>query len=206
MITPLSQICIGLCGVQVFHTFVTIGLVRQFKELQGAVNDGRLARSELSIGTRAPNVSMTDIRTGQLVELDSSMKGRALLFLSPRCTFCIDIVQGLGRIPSDTLTRLVPICSSFGSECKSLSKRLPSSLPLLGDATRTLLRQYGIGTVPALVVVTPSGRIRGYAHPATWQDVMNVLEDASIDSEIDLHTDNEVTLARGYVSEAVSPS
>lgn len=203
---PLTQVCIALWVVQLFQTLVTVGLVRQFKSLQDSLNDRGMGRSELAVGSLAPSFSLQDVRLGRSAGLDPlRLKGQVLLFVSPSCSFCIDIVQNLHRIPDRALSRLVSVCMGFEADCRRLARRVPVGIPLLGDATRTVARQYGITTVPAVVVVTPLGKVRGYAHPASWEDVKSLLEDPSIDFEIgsSVGVNSVPSSARQYESEPV---
>jgi hypothetical protein len=188
---PLNAQYVTLWVIEGFQTLVTVGLLRQYKILrQASLSDAQNTRNSLPVGADAPGFSLLDLRSGRTHELRSGQGfGRVLLFLSPSCSFCLDIVRRLNRLPSDGLLRVVPICFGAERDCKRLLDRLPDTLPLLSDPSRDVSRRFGFSGVPGAITLTPLGRIRAYSHPTTAEDVLNLVSDARLDFEVDSSSD-----------------
>lgn len=187
MITPLAGGVIALFGIQVFHILASIGLLKQYNALQDLVSENGIGRNRLAVGTPAPNVAMTDLRSGKSYEYEYSAttSARVLLFLSPKCTFCVNIVRELAHVPTEKLSRLALICLGLDRDCNQMLKRLANGVSTFADSSHRIARQFGISNAPEAVLITRSGKIRGYSYPRTVPDLLKLLEDPTLDYELD---------------------
>jgi hypothetical protein len=184
--TPSTESFVALCLLELFQTLVAIGLVRELKALRESVGDKEFAVTKLREGTPAPAFTAVELRSGQQ-HGSELFRDRAcvFLFVSPGCSFCMDIIRGLRRLPAEALARLVPVCEARDGGCKRLLKHMPTEVPLLGDPSRSIARRYGISGVPTAVLVTSLGKVHGYGHPLAIQDLRNLITDSGIASESD---------------------
>jgi peroxiredoxin len=134
------------------------GLKRQLARAQRMATS---AAPGIPIGSRAPKFSLPDLR-GDMVSLDSLLaRGRPLLmvFVSPGCEQCVELLPKLARWQSSLSDRLTLVMMSTGSvkrnrpifeEEYGMSDVLLQEFMEVSDAFR-------IRGTPSAVVITPDG-------------------------------------------------
>ena len=165
MSIPLVPAFVLLWVVVLFEGLVILGLLRTLRELQVAVESGRIPQ-RLPVGAQAPRFAGTDVRTG--AEVDSSrLIGRELviLFLSDGCLFCRRLADGTRQVPAEPGQIRIAVCQGGAREADAFAGLLASDIAVLADPDGTVLSSFSISGTPAAVVVDETGRVSGSGGP-----------------------------------------
>lgn len=165
MSIPLLPAFVLLWAIVLFEGLVIIGLVRTLRELQVAVESGRLPR-RLPVGAHAPQLIGTDLRTGAAID-SSELIGRELviLFLSDGCPFCRRLADGTRQVPVEPGQTRIAVCHSGPREASAFVELLAGDFAVLADPDGEVLSSFSITGTPAAVVVDETGRVSGSGGP-----------------------------------------
>jgi hypothetical protein len=162
---PLLPAFLVLWAIVLFEGLVILGLIRTLRELQVAVEGGRLPQ-RLPVGAYAPHFAGTNLRTG--AEIDSSeLIGRevVILFLSDGCAFCRRLADGTRQVPVEPGQTRIAVCYSGPREASAFVELLASDIAVLADSDGAVLSSFSISGTPAAVVVDETGRVSGSGGP-----------------------------------------
>jgi hypothetical protein len=162
---PVLPALLALWVIVLFQGLIILGLVRTLRDLQAAVQSGRLPQ-RLPVGAEGPRFSGTDLRTG--AEIDSStLIGRELviLFLSDGCSFCRRLADGTRQVQVEPGQTRIAVCQGGPREAGVFVDLLASDIAVLADPDETLFSSFAISGTPSAVVVDGSGRISGSGGP-----------------------------------------
>lgn len=154
----------------------------------------------LKIGDRAPDFDLPDVLTGETIAL-TALLGNPLLLYFARGTWCPScrkwMKQIADRLP-DLERREARVAAVVAQQPKRAAADLrsdPYPFPVLGDASRTVVKEYGVYVRanfesvniarPATFVLDSAGIIR-FMHIASvqfefasWHDIFAALDDLS---------------------------
>jgi peroxiredoxin len=165
MTVPLLPVLLALWAVVLFESLVILGLVRTLREVQNAVESGRLPQ-RLPVGASSPRFTGTDLRTG--AEIDSSdliARETVILFLSHGCPDCRRLADGTRQVPVDPGQTRIAVCHSGPREASAFADVLAADFVVLADPDGTVFSAFGITATPAAVVVDRTGRVGGSGGP-----------------------------------------
>jgi len=165
MTLPLLPAFLVLWAIVLFQGLIILGLVRTHRELQDAVESGRLPR-RLPVGAQGPDFRGTDLRTG--AEIDSSeLTGRELviLFLSRGCPYCRRLADGTRQVPVEPRQTRIAVCQGDAREATTFVDLLASDVAVLADPDGAVFSSFAITSTPAAVVVDETGRVSGSGGP-----------------------------------------
>jgi peroxiredoxin len=158
-----------------------------------------MARSNevLKVGDKAPDFSLPDVLTGETVKL-ADLLDRPLLLYFARGTWCPTCRRWMGQI-ADHLpelekrgVRTVSVVAQRPAGAAADLKDDPYPFPVLADASRTVVKQYGVYVRanfesiniarPANFVIDTKGTVR-FMHLASiqfefasWPEILSTLD------------------------------
>jgi hypothetical protein len=162
---PLLPALLVLWVIVLFQGLVILGLVRALRDLQSAMEGGRLPR-RLPVGAQSPRAAGTDLRTG--AEIDSSeLIGRelVLLFLSNGCPYCRRLADGTRQVPVEPRQTRIAVCQGGAGEASTFVELLAADIAVLADADGAIFASFAITSAPTAVVVDELGRVSASGGP-----------------------------------------
>lgn len=166
---------IALWAFVLFQGLVIAGLVRSLAVITNAVEGGRFPQRR-PIGSRAPVLSGTDLRTGS--RFDSSKvadRELVILFLSAACRVCHRLADGMHALPVEPLQARVAVCRGSTSEVAPFIEALPADIPVLVDPSGSLHASYGVQRTPVAFVIDAEGRVRGSGSPQNIAELAELI-------------------------------
>jgi len=161
-----------------FQTLVILGLAK-------AVSTGAVAASEPVeepdgegiTGEMLPEFEATDV-SGKTVTA-SGLVGRAgaVLFVSPDCSSCVTTLREVAALRARTEGNLVIVCKSRPERCESLASFYDLDVPVIPDEDRSLSDLFHVVAPPTAVRFDAGGRVSGYMHPMSADDVLEMIDD-----------------------------
>jgi hypothetical protein len=162
---------LGVAALMTGVIYLLAGIQRRLGPEVGALipNDG------LPLGEPAPDLAGTDRRTGRAVDL-TALRGRAavVVFLSPSCKACIDMVPALNRL-AETRPAAVVVVAADGGGAR-YSEVLSRRVRLVGDADRALERAWAVRWTPMVYLVDAAGTIAMRSVSNTLLDLEDTLD------------------------------
>jgi methylamine dehydrogenase accessory protein MauD len=164
-------------------SFIVMGLVRQqgLILLRLGIDPGVLITKEgLERGASAPDFEAFAVQSGKVVRL-SDFRGRrvALVFLSPTCVACRELVPHLNEIARSRQgqLQLVAVMNGGGATCAEFVRRFKVRIPLLVDSTNAIAQSYGVVATPFAFLIDEWGTIliRGVVN--TWPHLEALLDE-----------------------------
>lgn len=165
MSLPLLPALIVLWAIVLFEGLIILGLLRTVRDLQVAVESGRLPQ-RLPVGVHSPRFRGTDLRTG--AEVDSSQliaSELVVLFLSEACTFCRRLADGTRQVPVEPGQARIAVCQGGAHEARTFMDLLPSDVVVLPDPDGAVFASFGISSTPSAVVIGETGVVIGSGGP-----------------------------------------
>jgi thioredoxin family protein len=87
-----------------------------------------------------------------------------LVFVSPECPYCGKLAQAAGEVLGTAQRRdTVVICSGSFAEAKELLSVMTARVVVAIDTGDVVMKRYGIGSVPAVLLVDGEARLMGSA-------------------------------------------
>jgi len=151
----------------------------------------------LKVGDKAPDFALPDVLTGETVRLTDLLAGPLLLYFA-RGTWCPTCRRWMGQI-----AERLPELQKRGAKAVTIVAQRPAGaaadikdshypFPVLADAERTVVRQYGVYVRanfesvniarPANFVLDTQGNVR-FIHIASvqfefasWDDILSILD------------------------------
>lgn len=164
---------LALWALVIFQSLLILALLRQMGEIRKRIDEGGLPVDDrLPTGVPAPELAGADLRTGEPVGLRSlDGRGGVLLFLSPVCTVCKGLAEGLSRRGGEESVPVIAICQGEEEACSQFASRLGPHIPLLVDEDFALGTRYRISGSPTAVVLDGETAVRAYGHPREATDL-----------------------------------
>lgn len=146
-------------------------------ELRSRLELGALENEDrLPIGSEAPEFTCIDVRSGQLVTLQTvGHTGGVILFLTPDCNLCRNLANSLRAPALSDLPTVIVFCQGSERGCSTFYERLDPKGYLLHKGSEQVATLYHVTGSPTAVILDGERRIRGYAHPQDLEDLKKLL-------------------------------
>ncbi|EKD64851.1 MAG: hypothetical protein ACD_50C00284G0003 [uncultured bacterium] len=165
----------------------------------------------LTLGTKAPDFSLTDVVSGQNVSLDTFKNKKALLvmFICRHCPYVQHVKEELARIGKDYKDKDIGIVSISSNDPASYPQDAPESLremaeeegftfPLLFDETQAVAKEYTAVCTPDFFLFDKERKLAyrgqlddsrpGNNFPTDGHDLRNAIDNVLNDESV---TDNQ---------------
>jgi peroxiredoxin len=162
----------------------------------------------LSLGTKAPNFTLTDVISGKTISLATFAGKKALLvmFICKHCPFVKHVQQELAQIGQDYLNRSLGIVSISANDVanypddspenlKAMAQELNFKFPLCYDETQEVAKAYTAACTPDFFLFDADYKLvyRGQLDdsrpsnnlPVTGQDLRLAIDKVLTDREMD---------------------
>jgi peroxiredoxin len=137
---------------------------------------GGLSTRGLPIGSNAPIFEATDHLSDQRVGVQIFRgRGGVILFLTPTCPMCADLVSKLVGAEPNQVAVLLAICRSGRTSCVGFLSQLNRKFRTLVDETGETAKMYDVTAFPTAVVVDSELKIRAYGHPKDLVDITGLV-------------------------------
>jgi AhpC/TSA family len=155
-----------LWGIVLFQGLLILALLRYVMELRRSVETGGgLGLDPLPIGSEAPMLVGRE-RAGHRLLIEGLRGGAAvLLFVTPDCSMCKTVLDGLRRRDLGRRARVVVVCVAAEEACAAMANRTDPGLTVVADPGEDLLHTYRVTATPTAVILDEEGRVRGYTYP-----------------------------------------
>jgi peroxiredoxin len=151
----------------ILHSLILLGVVRLVYQLQqtgattGFSQDGRV-----SAGQEAPEFSAVDLAGAPISSADFAGRLTALLFVSPDCPACTDILDDdMAYLNHKAHGHLIVICRAEHEDCARLAEQHGLDVPVVADEDDQVSRLYEVAAVPTAVLINAGNRIQSYGQP-----------------------------------------
>jgi thiol-disulfide isomerase/thioredoxin len=115
-------------------------------------NDG------VGLNEEAPRFSERDARTGVQVQVAETSEATVLVFLSPTCGPCIDLVPDINRLAkSRKALQIIAVIGGEGGH--DYGKSLAAEVAMLVDRDLDLNKKYGVQRTPLVFVIDGTGKV-----------------------------------------------
>jgi methylamine dehydrogenase accessory protein MauD len=161
--------------------FLLAGALRQLGLFQLRLGDdpgALITDSGLDRGATAPDFTALDSETEELVSLsDLSAVPRMLVFASPGCLSCRELIPGLNEVRK---TRgdfdFLVVCRGDLESCQAFGRMNRLEAPMVVDTTGQIEKDYLVTLTPFAYLIDHEGRvvIRGIAND--WRQLESLLE------------------------------
>jgi hypothetical protein len=132
--------------------------------------------SELPNGSRAPEFSGIDIRSGSILT-SSILHGRitVLLFVSPECSGCARLVHDLVSLEASLLEGVIVVCHGATQSCADALSRLAARVPILRAEQARGFSDYKVSGLPVSVTINPNWTIADVRRPTSADHLLETL-------------------------------
>jgi methylamine dehydrogenase accessory protein MauD len=161
--------------------FLLAGALRQLGLLQLRLGDdpgALITDTGLERGTQAPDFTALDAASGGSISLsDLPAVPRMLVFASPGCLSCRELIPGLNEVRK---TRgdwdFLVVCRGDLESCQRFGRMNGLEAPMVVDTTGQIEKDYAVTLTPFAYVVDHEGHIviRGLAND--WRQLESLLE------------------------------
>lgn len=161
--TPFYLSYAALWILVILHSLILLGVVRIIYQLQ---QNGVVDRNtSISIGQEAPVFSAKDLSGISIGNVDFAGRLTALLFVSPDCPACKEILEDdMAYLSRKAQGNLIVICQADHENCKRLIEQYELSLPVVADDDEQIGRLFNITSIPTTVLINDN-RIQSYGQP-----------------------------------------
>lgn len=163
--TPAELVAIAAVAVALMFAAVALWLWRERRDLQGELADAQAEIAAiprgLPVGTVAPSFALRDLQgaTHTLESLLAPGRPVALVFISPWCGPCDDMLPELGRWQSALAARLTVAVISRGTAAENRPAAEKHRIGLLLQEDMEVMTAYRTTATPSALIVTPNGVI-----------------------------------------------
>lgn len=162
--------------------FLLAGTLRQLGLIQLRLGDdpgALITDTGLDRGTLAPDFEAIDSESGSTRRLsDYPAQARMLVFLSPGCLACSELVPGLNEVRATRAHEadFLVVCRGDVESCRSFSRVNGLDVPMLIDVTGNIEREYEVTLTPFAYFLDYERRvlIRGVTND--WRHLESLLE------------------------------
>jgi hypothetical protein len=173
---------VALWIVVCFQTLLVIALLKELGRLRRLESFGEAKEDHLPIGDKAPFVSGFDRRARAPINIEIlERRGGALVFLSPDCYTCQDLVGSLEQFTDDEAGDLLVVCIGEHQPCSQLLRAIPRSVHTLSSTAERLPELYHVSAYPTAVIMDDHLRIRKYGHPRDIDELRDLLAERERD-------------------------
>lgn len=147
----------------ILHSLVLLGMVRIVYQLQqnGAIGHN----TNISAGQKAPTFSATDLMGTPVNSADFADRLTALLFVSPDCSSCNQVLQeDMAYLKHKAHGHVIVVCRAERQACLQLAEQYGLDVPIVADEEEHISHLYRISTVPTTVLINDN-RIQSYGQP-----------------------------------------
>jgi|SRR5579883_1482296 len=176
------------------NAVLIIAALHHLTKLRQLVARGGLASQErLPLGSPAPEFFADDSNRHQAISLRLfAPRGGILLFLSPSCSVCHDLVKTL-NIEADVaeVPPIVAICRGDNQACAKMLGKLDPRIYSVTNPSGAIAVNYRVSGTPTAVFIDEHLKVRGYGHPANIKDLFEFVGSAqehSVSAESDQET------------------
>jgi methylamine dehydrogenase accessory protein MauD len=170
---------VGLWVLVILQTLVLFGLLRQMLEIKQRLSELRAdgGTRYLRLGSRAPDFSAVELRSGQRVRRTDLLGHKSiLLFLSPKCQTCDNLATEIHGIYHKADGRLLAVCQGEREECLRFMQGHGVNIPVLLDPDSTISEAFRIDGTPMAVLLDDEVRVRSYGYPKKGEDLEKIFE------------------------------
>lgn len=150
-----------LCACVIVTAFAVIALAREVGLLSLRLPPAPALAVDQGpdLGEMLPSMSVltVDGATRHSIDFDNQEKARILLFLSPNCSTCRDLLRELDGIQSDWPEyEVVPVVNGQRAAVTDMTHRNPSRMPVYRDGGEAM-RSAGVAVTPTAIIVDNAG-------------------------------------------------
>ena len=167
MSTPFYLSYVALWILVIIQSLILLGLVRMVYQLQQSSPAGAGRSDEgMATGQEAPPFSAVDLSGTPINSADLSGRVRALLFVSPTCQPCIEVLEeDMPYLNHKANGNVIVVCRAGRAACARLAEKHRLNVPVLADEDDTLTQLYHVTSVPTVVLIDANDRIQSYGQP-----------------------------------------
>lgn len=162
--------------------FLLAGALRQLGLIQLRLGDdpgALITDTGLERGTRAPDFTALETGTGQSLTLSSlPNKPRLIVFLSPSCLSCRELVPGLNEVRATRGREFdfLVVCRGDVESCRGFASMNRLHAPMVVDTNGQVEKDFAVSVTPFAYLLDHEGRvvIRGIAND--WRQLESLLE------------------------------
>lgn len=184
---PFVASYIAVWILVIFQGLLILALLKQLAEVKKLARLGGVAGADpLPVGTPAPDFEGIDLRFAKPVtKYLFAGEGGVILFLSPDCGSCLELVDGLRQSALSESLPILTFCQGDESACASFIKRLgPKIYTLRGDFDDgSVAKSYHVDGSPTAVVINPDLTISSYGHPINVAGLKGLLAETQRTNE-----------------------
>jgi hypothetical protein len=179
----------------VFEGLLILSLLQKLSVLRRLAEQGEFSGgSRLALGSRAPEFSGIDLRSGERISIDQlEDRGGVIVFLSPHCSGCKTLVGSM--VLANDLPTTVAFCVGDESACRGLLTGLAEEIHLSLTGAAEVAANYHVSGFPTAVVVDRERRIRKYGLPKDVEDLKALFARGLSERVGDLAPEEERTTA-----------
>lgn len=167
----LHGAAIALVGVSVLAVLLAFAVVELWSERRRLTRErealpaANALASGLRRGTRAPDFDLVPIRgtARSLTDLTERLRPTMLVFVSPTCSHCLDLLTALGRWQGTLADRLT-LAAIFSGEREAVERLCEEhelSLAMAQGEGMDAFREYRLRATPSAVPIGANGVIAG---------------------------------------------
>ncbi len=162
--------------------FLLAGALRQLGLIQLRLGDdpgALITDSGLERGTLAPDFTALDAGTGGSLTLsDLPARPRLLIFVSPSCLSCRELIPGLNEVQATRGREFdfLAVCRGDFESCRSFARMNRLHAPMVVDTNGQIEKDFEVQLTPFAYLLDYEGRvvIRGLAND--WRQLESLLE------------------------------
>jgi hypothetical protein len=163
----------ALWVIVLFQGLLCLALLKQLTELRQLDQEQELGEGkQIELGSDAPEFSGVEVYSGRKVGARTiDQRGALILFLSPHCSICKDLVASMEPTALDGLPPIIAFCRGSERACATFARRFgvkPGSLVATAEEAASRYRAF---RVPTVVAIGGDRTVRGYAQPKHVDDL-----------------------------------
>lgn len=170
---------VGLWVLVILQTLVLFGILRQMLEMKQRLSELRAdgGTRYLRIGSRAPDFSAVELRSGQRIRRSDLLGSKSiLLFLSPACQTCDELATEVHGIYHKAEGRLLAVCQGSPDACEHFLRKHGVNIPVLLDPEKHVSDAFRIDGTPMAVLLDDEVRVRSYGYPKKGEDIEKIFQ------------------------------
>lgn len=172
---------VALWVIVLIMAFLLAGALRELGILHmrfGTDAGALITEAGLERGTAAPPFSARDLETGEIVQVGSPSRQRMIMFLTPSCVACTQVIPHLNEVMEthgDEFDFLV-VCSGDDKACLNLARKNRLKTPILSDPDSSISSAYQVRYTPFGYVLDPTGRVLMRGVATDWRQLESLLK------------------------------
>jgi thioredoxin-like negative regulator of GroEL len=165
MSEPEILAIIVLAALTFLTALLSLGLVGAYSRLRQQVDRLTAAVNESAgdFGSVSP-FSLVDLRGTAIDNNTIAADVTAFLFVSPTCRSCRAALANLSALYHKARGGVVVVCEASEAECQAVSAEFKIET-VVADGSGTVMRQFGVATVPTALLIAEGRKIRSKGYP-----------------------------------------